>query len=77
MSLHGYCLGEHQLTASCSFFYKQALNKFNAQAFAKAGYPAFVRQRIQQVATQEATVRLPDLSYHAAADSGFLPLNST
>ena len=57
---HSYGLGVCQLIASYSFFYKQALNKFNAQAFAKAGYPAFVRQRIQQVATQEATVRSPD-----------------
>ncbi|KLO17825.1 hypothetical protein SCHPADRAFT_820755 [Schizopora paradoxa] len=36
-------------------FYSQALGKFDAAAFAKAGFPEFVRGRFEQIAEHEAT----------------------
>ncbi|KAG8886221.1 hypothetical protein FRB97_006224 [Tulasnella sp. 331] len=35
-------------------FYDGALKKFNAKAFAKAGFPSLVRERFEQIATHEA-----------------------
>ncbi|TFL03161.1 ferritin-like domain-containing protein [Pterulicium gracile] len=36
-------------------FYKEALGKFNAQEFQKAGYPPWVRRRFEEIAKHEAT----------------------